>query len=91
MTLRVGKRIIGQLGPNEWPDPLTLPGEEVGPNHQVSLAFGGRVTLAHLLAVSCQYSSFDEETKKNHWWWSCGRVELVPRHVRASPTAQNGR
>lgn len=31
MTLWVGKRVIGRLGPSEWFDPLTLPGEEGDP------------------------------------------------------------
>lgn len=40
--------------------------------------------------VRCQYSSFDEATKKNlRLQWVCGRVELVPRRVRDRPTARN--
>lgn len=52
MTLRVGKRMIGRLGPSEWFDPLTLLGEDGDPQppstvYLVSLTFGGRVTVPH--------------------------------------------
>lgn len=87
MTFRVGKRVIGRLGPSEWHDPLTLPGEEGGP--QPPSTFGGRVTAPHpsgnLLPCPLQSSKQIPPTANLCQEWWTGRCRTFVPTVHEGP------